>query len=122
MKPNLTEGAEILNTAYIFFDYNPAVITNTTLNTFVTNIPVAVPILETLKTEAFPNPATDYIYISLPENTRYVEVFNSNGSLMQQMVPQKQVAEINVKDLPKGIYVVKLHSSKGVITTRFVRD
>ena len=121
-KLGLADGTTATNTSYIFFDYNPAVVTNTTLNTFVTNIPVAKPILEMMKTLVFPNPSSDYVYINLPEFTSKVDVYNSSGSLVQQLVPQKQVAEINAKDLAKGVYVVKIFSGKGVITTRFLKE
>ena len=121
-KQGLADGTTATNTSYIFFDYNPAVITNTTLNTFVTNIPVAKPIMEVLKTLAFPNPSNDVVYINLPEFTRKVEVYNLNGELVQQQVPQKQLAEINIKELPKGVYVVKMYGGKGVVTTRFVKE
>jgi hypothetical protein len=69
-----------------------------------------------------PNPAREKVIINLPEFTRKVEVYNSAGSLVQQLVPQKQVAEINAKELAKGVYVVKIFSGKGVITTRFVKE
>ena len=121
-KQGLADGTTATNTSYIFFDYNPAVVTNTTLNTFVTNIPVAKPILEILKTLAFPNPSNDVVYINLPEFTRKVEVYNNAGLLVQQLVPQKQVAEINVKELPMGVYIVKIYCGKGIITTRFVKE
>jgi len=121
-KQDLADGTTATNTGYIFFDYNPAIITNTTLNTFVTNIPTAKPILDMPKTLAFPNPSSDYIYINLPEFTQKVEVYNLNGALVQQQVPQKQVAVINIKDLTKGVYVVKLYSGKGVVTTKFVKE
>jgi uncharacterized repeat protein (TIGR01451 family) len=121
-KQGLADGTTATNTSYIFFDYNPAIVTNTTLNTFVTNIPVAKPIMEVLKTLVFPNPSNDVVYINLPEFTRKVEVYNSAGSLVQQLVPQKQVAEINARELAKGVYVVKIYSGKGVVTTRFVKE
>jgi uncharacterized repeat protein (TIGR01451 family) len=121
-KQGLADGTTATNTSYIFFDYNPAIVTNTTINTFVTNMPVAKPIMEVLKTLVFPNPSNDVVYINLPEFTRKVEVYNINGELVQQLVPQKQVAEINAKELAKGVYVVKIYSGKGVITTRFVKE
>jgi uncharacterized repeat protein (TIGR01451 family) len=124
ISPNtgLTDGTVVTNTAYIFFDYNPAVVTNTTLNTFVTNIPVVKPILEVLKTLAFPNPSSDYIYINLPVLTSKVEVYNSAGSLVQQIIPNKQVVEIGIKDLPMGVYIVKLHSGQGIVSASFIKN
>ena len=70
----------------------------------------------------FPNPAEESIYINLPVFTSKIEVYNIKGEMVQQLTPQKEVAEINVKDLPKGVYVVKMYSSKGLVTTRFVKE
>ena len=38
-KASVTENTKILNTAHIIFDQNPAVVTNTTLNTLVSQLP-----------------------------------------------------------------------------------
>ncbi|MBK7969795.1 MAG: hypothetical protein IPK08_13115 [Bacteroidetes bacterium] len=38
----LADSTEINNTAYIYFDYNTAIITNTTLNTFVFVLPTGI--------------------------------------------------------------------------------
>jgi uncharacterized repeat protein (TIGR01451 family) len=52
-KANLTAGTQIENTAHIYFDFNPAVVTNTTVNNFTTTVgnaqryrlPIAIGIL-----------------------------------------------------------------------------
>ncbi len=120
-KQGLADGTTATNTSYIFFDYNPAVVTNTTLNTFVTNIPVACPIREALKTLVFPNPSTDIVYINLPEFTRKVEVYNFSGEMVKEIIPQKSVAEINVQGLPAGVYAVRIYYSGGSVNTKFVK-
>jgi len=86
------------------------------------NFTAHTPLLEEPGFVMYPNPSSHYIYINLLEFTRKVEVYNINGELVQQQVPQKQVAEINIKELPKGVYVVKMYSGKGVVTTRFVKE
>ncbi|WP_020529367.1 DUF7619 domain-containing protein [Flexithrix dorotheae] len=42
-KPNLPDFTQVTNTAHIYFDFNPAIVTNTTLNTLVTHIPPEAP-------------------------------------------------------------------------------
>ncbi|MDW7690949.1 fibronectin type III domain-containing protein [Flammeovirgaceae bacterium SG7u.111] len=42
-KAELPDFTKIENTAYIYFDFNPAIVTNTTLNTLVYNIPPDAP-------------------------------------------------------------------------------
>ncbi len=38
-KPNIPEYSVVKNTGYIYFDFNPAVVTNTSINTMVSGIP-----------------------------------------------------------------------------------
>ncbi|MDQ3049876.1 MAG: T9SS type A sorting domain-containing protein [Bacteroidota bacterium] len=56
-KAGLPDTTEITNTAYIFFDFNPGVVTNTTMNTLVYMLPVGIdePGNE-LNVQLYPNP------------------------------------------------------------------
>ncbi|MBN2682223.1 MAG: T9SS type A sorting domain-containing protein [Bacteroidales bacterium] len=120
-KPNLAEGTMVTNTAYIFFDYNPAIVTNTAVNTYVSEIPVSIPEQKLSQTIVYPNPSRDIVYINLPEFTRKIEVYDINGKKLLQQTPERQVAEIDINSLPNGIYLVKIYSSKGVISSKFVK-
>src|SRR5690606_1315445 len=66
MKPDLALGETIENTAYIYFDFNEAVITNTALNTIVEPKELSI---ETVATETelsvFPNPTSGIVNIRL---------------------------------------------------------
>ena len=57
---NLSEGAPISNTAYIYFDLNPAVVTNTTHNTR-SDFPNGIPAIsgDAMSAQVIPNPAHD---------------------------------------------------------------
>jgi len=123
-KSGLAEGTQVTNTAYIFFDYNPAIITNTMLNTYVSQIPLSSPALqkEKPKLTLYPNPSSERIFINLPEHTRKAEVYDINGRLLRQITPQSPVLEINISDLPAGMYFVKLYTGNGVVNTKFVRE
>ncbi len=123
-KTGLADGTQASNTAYIYFDYNPSIVTNTTINTFVSNIPF--PVFEIKENTngifPFPNPANEKVQINLPESTRMVEVYNSNGKLIRIDNPQNNVLEIFVKEFPKGLYLVKIQTENGVITAKFVKE
>ncbi len=71
---------------------------------------------------SYPNPSQENIYINLPEYTRKVQVYNTNGDLIREIIPQKPVAEINVQGLPAGVYAVRIYHSGGVVTTKFVKE
>jgi hypothetical protein len=66
--PNLPQGTDISNTAFIYFDFNPPVVTNTTINS--TEVVTAVTPLsfgEGQEVRLYPNPATNSINIKVNE-------------------------------------------------------
>src|SRR5690606_31424874 len=71
--PNLAPNTPIFNTGHIYFDYNPAVITNTVLNTIDDTISFPVSVQEITFTETneiivFPNPFTEHITVFYKAN------------------------------------------------------
>jgi hypothetical protein len=86
------------------------------------NLITEVSIVEESKTSLFPNPSSEIVSINLPENTTRIEIYNTSGEKVKELVPQKEVAEIGVKDLPAGLYVVRMYGANGVVTTKFIRE
>lgn len=66
-KETLPQGTELTNTADIFFDYNPPITTNTTVNTLrdATSIDGPNGISNTIKLEVYPVPAKDIVNIRI---------------------------------------------------------
>lgn len=67
-----------------------------------------------------PNPVQNDLYIKSSTNDIDIKIFNASGQLMKHMttLPSK----IDVADLPKGIYFVKLKSPDNERVTRFIKD
>jgi len=117
-KANLPDFTIIENTAFIYFDFNPAIITNTTINTLVDEIPVSTyDIIEDASAyfNLWPNPANTFIAIEISRplsgEEYLIEMINANGQLMSsnKIINVKQ---ISVENLPKGIYFIKLKSAR----------
>lgn len=70
VRPGLPLGTTIDNTASIYFDFNPAVVTNTTSNTIMWGGGLGVPENNPENISAFPNPFDESITLSLPENLK----------------------------------------------------
>jgi hypothetical protein len=121
-KTGLADNTKVLNTAYIFFDYNPAIITQTTHTTYVSAFTNVEDSDSAQRLSTWPNPSKEKLYINLPENTRKIEVYNTQGAIIKQIIPQKQLAEIIINDLPNGIYLIKILTYKESITTKFVKE
>jgi uncharacterized repeat protein (TIGR01451 family) len=102
---NLPVGTQIENTAHIYFDYNPAVITNTTVNNFTTTVG-NTSISENNKLFVYPNPSTGVFTISSVAN---IEVYNIVGELI---LFENNATSIDITAAPKGMYFVKLNGGK----------
>jgi hypothetical protein len=67
-----------------------------------------------------PNPAQDYLNVSGSYKIRYVEIFNSLG-IKVKIIPVNNVeATLDIKNLPSGNYIIKLHTTQGIATKKFV--
>lgn len=64
----------------------------------------------------FPNPASEKITIELPGNCdeAYVYVYNSTGELVSMSVSTGVYAEIDVDNLPDGIYTITTSCTAGI--------
>lgn len=74
----------------------------------------------------FPDPCADYITMIVPraDSIDHVNIFNSKGQLVKRSAfvqPHKQ-AIIAVTDLPPGMYVAEIISSRKRRTVRFVKE
>lgn len=111
----LQEGDEIENTAYIYFDFNPAIVTNTThnINSSLGNQEMAT---ETLV--VYPNPAQNTISI-LGGKVNSVSIVDMTGkTVLTQTIGTSNV--VNIEGLSNGIYTVLMTSDNGVAQQRLV--
>ena len=62
-----------------------------------------------VKTELYPNPATDLIKLTLTNiNTDRIIIYNNLGQHTKQVAVTKNQMDINVKDLKSGMYFISL--------------
>ncbi len=118
---DLDEFTEINNTAHIYFDSNPAIVTNTVFNTFVSEIPSSTS-NENLTEQGFrlmPNPSRDFIIIEniFAERNRKWTIYNQLGQEILSGIADKQTFNIEMYDLDNGIYFFNLNES----TQRFIK-
>ena len=72
-----------------------------------------------LTTNVFPNPTTSELFIDAEVEFSEIAIYNLNGKLIRSMNVHRDL--INVSDLPKGVYVLRLNSNMGAVTKRFVK-
>ena len=97
--------SEITNTAYIYFDWNAPIITNTTynVNVWVEGIDEASDLFK-----VFPNPATDVITVEASEAFNYT-LYDLNGRAMIQG-KGNTMETISLQTLMNGQYILSLNT------------
>lgn len=61
----------------------------------------------------FPNPASELVHVSTPENTVVVEVYNTSGQLISSEKAGNMVSHIDISGFPSGSYILRLTDNKG---------
>ena len=129
-KANNPVGTVIHNTAAIYFDFNPPVITNTTTHTINNfNRAFTLSILPTknslISIKAYPNPFTESTTLDLGEknlsNVRFT-LYDMTGKIVKQQTYENTNQIILQKDnLTEGIYLYTIyHEGKAVATGKLV--
>lgn len=109
----LPANTVIDNTAYIIFDSNAAVVTNTTINTMVHTIPVGWNELPSQERTilAFPNPFDEMATISFYNESldnHILTVYDTKGQLVLEKSTSASSFEIKKDELKPGIYFFRL--------------
>ncbi|HBS85318.1 MAG: hypothetical protein A2W91_16050 [Bacteroidetes bacterium GWF2_38_335] len=110
-------GEVIENTAYIYFDNNLPIVTNTTINTIIDHF-VSVEDIQFVEVNVYPNPTIDNLNINSDPDCDN-QVYNLSG----QLVLQEKGNKIDVRGLEKGTYVLKvLKNNQVVATVKFIKQ
>ena len=112
LKPGFAIGDIVPNTANIYFDTNPAIVTNTFNTQFVSILGNLV--FETSNFLLVPNPASNFVQVYLQsnsENIKSIVIYDILGKKVKEVngVNSKEV-QINTSDLSKGLYMVEITS------------
>lgn len=114
--PNYPLGTTFENTAHIYFDFNPPVITNTTSDEI--NV-VSIEIAEDTQITLYPNPATSRINLrgNFPGNEALeIRMLDLEGRTVKRIFPHAAFGQLeasfSVEDLPAGVYMVGVISGE----------
>lgn len=66
----------------------------------------------------FPNPTADFLNISTKAKVDNVQVFDMSGKMVKATLSNNQV---DVRNLAKGSYVVKIETAEGTSTQKFIK-
>ncbi len=118
---NSPVGSIISNTAYIYFDFNQPIITNTTFNEVV--LPSSLQETNSTNFSVFPNPATDGVLnIASAENLESVSVYDVSGRLVfQQSNVVSGITKLDLRHIKSGAYLLKAVAGRNVYTEIFTK-
>jgi uncharacterized repeat protein (TIGR01451 family) len=114
--PNLPNGSQINNTAYIYFDYNAPIITNTTANNFEFPVKISSIVSSENSFSLFPNPSTGVFTFKDTKNLNSVEVYSVLGEKILSQTNQKT---INLSGFSKGVYFARIN---GLQVVKLVKE
>jgi len=100
----ISENTVVNNTANIFFDFNPAIVTNATHNIVVTEYPTNTSNPNENRIFVYPNPATNYLQFS--KNVDRSILFNLQGQMIHQ---SSNTNNLNIHSAP-GTYILRLEA------------
>ncbi len=118
-KNNLILGNQVQNTANIYFDFNAPVVTNTTSTTVsLLNINEA----EANGVSMSPIPVKNILQVKALDNITSVEVFDIQGRLLQVVKADDLSTTVDFTGKSKGIYLVKVYTSKGMKVQKIIKE
>ena len=72
------------------------------------------------KVALYPNPVKDILYFSANGKVAKADIYDLNGRLVKAAAVSNN--SVNVSNLSKGVYFIVLHTDKGVIKEKFIKN
>lgn len=117
----LVLGNTINNTAYIYFDFNEPIITNTA-STFYSTL-ASTTNLPSSYINIYPNPTVnERIMVQANSSIQSIEVFDVTGKLLFiDFATGTNSKELEIENLSKGIYIIKVITNQNVFEQRLIK-
>jgi uncharacterized repeat protein (TIGR01451 family) len=115
----LAEGVNIENTGYIFFDFNPAIITNTVVTSVEDNASSAE--ITHMEIDIYPNPTENIFYIKTEKQIQDLTIFDIYGKkITSNYVINTKTIDLNNQS--KGQYFIHLNIDNKTIVKKIVKN
>jgi hypothetical protein len=119
-------GTQIKNTAHIYFDSNPAIVTNTALNTIGNPSGVTHLTGSSANFNIYPNPAFETLFVAADKkgglNDAVLTIQNMAGQVMLQHNLNGNQNELDISRLPVGMYLVRIASGSGTVVGKLLKQ
>lgn len=120
-KAGFALGDVVPNTANIYFDFNPAIVTNTCTTEFVPFL--GVDAFDNGSLEYYPNPTASTVDFSM-KNAMIdnIEISDILGKMLLQKTVQNHQTTIDLSGFKSGVYFAKLSSGAQEKTVKLIRQ
>ena len=118
--PDYAIGDVIPNTAEIYFDFNPAIITNTWTTTFVQTLGINESDFSNLT--VYPNPVKDMLQINNSSIITTIEVSSILGKQLLSKSVDNLSTEIDLSTFSSGVYFVNIKSNTGEKIIKILKE
>ena len=112
-------GSAISNTAHIYFDWNDAIVTNTTYNI---NATLGINEITADQVRMYPNPATDQVYIQAVSAMERVELVDLSGKTIVSKAIMDVQTSISLNGVEAGMYLIRITTPTGVVSKSFIKQ
>jgi len=126
LKQHLPIGTQISNTAYIYFDFNSPVVTNTVTNTVAvdTSVTIGIPTINKdaeLAVTIYPNPANTQLTVAAGVPNGTIHIYSTEGKLLNTYAMQGTAQTINIETLASGIYYIEVSAQGQTARKKLVK-
>jgi len=125
-KANLPNSTVIQNSAAIYFDFNPPIITNTSWHTIhedIFTISIDKIVEEQLQVKIYPNPTTGLIYIDKNDNLEInIQLVDNLGQVLIDKTSNSSITEINLDRFTTGIYYLSINNGKQTVPHKIIKQ
>jgi hypothetical protein len=72
----------------------------------------------------YPNPANDFINVEVINGHRVgtIRIYNTVGALVKSIDMNGSEKEINISELPTGLYIISIEDAKEPLTKQFIKQ
>lgn len=82
--------------------------------------------LNVVSVEVYPNPAYDILNVSIKgmktDGDAIATIMNMDGKVMAEIGINKEITDIQISELPSGVYTIKvMHQNKVIFVSKFIK-
>jgi hypothetical protein len=70
----------------------------------------------------YPNPAINFITLNNLPQKSIVDIFDINGKIVKSFISDNQESKVDISELTKGIYYVKISNESKSLTYKFIKN